>query len=1283
MGKQNLLKFLFVCLLGLIPLAGHAQTKLVAWEFTTDNNTVPESKEIAATTGTGVLNFYSSGNYSVAANDIAYGNVMFTAPANPTLEESDWTNSAKHDNYMELEFSMKGYQKPVISFELASDNGTKWRLVYSTDEGTTWNDGGEFVTDRAWHEAKAFSDIAISATNKDKVIFRILNVTNGDRASFDTRFKSFVVMAEEYVNANPSYDNEAVTATWEMTQGTKCPSEAISSINGAFSLSSFTIGDCLAYSKNCIKTYNDITLTAVAPIGKAAAYAEGNSLEYKIKPAKGLSFKPTKVSFNSGRYGTGGGYLNIVLKYADGTKKTLAEEVHPNRQASDADYTVCSYDITDLAETSEDVTLEINIYSLDAGKEVAFNNVVISGIINGTVESVTQYTLTTGMTPENGGTIKQNPVGTEFDEGTEITLTATPNFGYHFSKWVDEAGNELSTEATYVVALNSNMTVKAEFTAVKTYALTYHVEGGAKDYMVTLTPEPVVVDGKNMYEEGTKVTLTAASNKILTFTNWSNGDTTAGTNVTMDQNQELTATYSAADFIVGWDFYKTGGNGRPADFAAEDNDVVTFVLRDAEGNTRGWLDKSQMAAKGYEGRPAAVNWDNQQPLGTYYWQTMVNASAFTDIKVASAMLYNYNAYQRYDVEYSLNGQDWSKVGTFDIQGAKNWTDEEFALPADADNQAAVYIRWIADKTSSVDGTASSNDGIAISGIYVTGIKKPVDDGTAPVLVSSVPAEGSSTASANGKVVLTFDEKVKMAEGVTATLGGQTLDPVVSGMTVMFEYKGLAYATPYTFSLPANAISDLADNILTEEIVINFTTKARPVVTKAGFDFVVPDDGDFKAALAAAKRADTSVRFRIFIKKGNYMIPADANSPVTGSDGKDYPNPITTLNIPNVSIIGEDMENTSITNTVPDVSSGANPLEGLGKCEVLSLNKEAVNTYFQDITIKSGLKDATGRGAALEDGGNKTICKDVCLYGYQDTYLSNNGNGRFYFEGGQLRGRTDFLCGKGDVFYNGVELMMCEAGGYLAVPSQPKKYGYIFRDCTIKGEKDNINGNYTLGRPWGEGTPIALYINTIMEVQPSAVGWNEMSGGWPARFAEYNSQTLSGTAVDLSNRKTIFGDGHQNNPVLSKEEADIYTLAAVMGADDDWNPTDATEQASAPTNVKLEGALLSWDNNNYVLCWAICKDGNVVAFSTENTFTVNDTDAKYSVRAANEMGGLGDATEAISASAIEDDMNVTDNEVVSTSYYNLQGMRVSSSYKGVIIKVDTLKNGKQVSEKVIK
>lgn len=920
--------------------------------------------------------------------------------------------------------------------------------------------------------------------------------------------------------------------------------------------------------------------------------------------------------------------------------------------------------------------------------------------MNGTVQQVEQYTLSAAVSTVGAGTVKVSPAGTVFDAETSITITATKNFGYKFVNWTDANNQVVSTDEAYTFSISTNTALKANFEQINTYALNYKVEGGAKDYMISASPVPTVVEGKNMYEEGTEVTLTASSNDILTFTNWNDGETGAERKIKMNADQSYTAAYSAKDFIAGWDFYKSAREGRTADFAAEDNDVDQLILRDADGNTYTWLDKSNSAG-GYEGKNAAVNWTSKKTkaLGETYWQTKVNATAFTDIKVKSSMLYNYNAYETYNVEYSLNGTDWTKVGAIKMAKAKAWTDGEFTLPSDANNKAEVYIRWIADKTSSIEGATGDNDGISITNIYITGTAQLVNDGKAPVLVSTVPAEGATNASANGKIVLTFDEKVKLTGNAAATLGTQKIEGAVSGKTITFAYKGLNYATAYTFTLAAGSVADLTDNATDQAIVLNFTTKTKPAVTKALYDFIVPTDGDFKAALAAAaKRTDTSKRFRIFIKQGDYKIPADEESEVKGSDGKTYANPTTYMNTPNVSIIGESMDNTSITNTVPAVECDngfgkANVLEGIGKGDVLSLESGAVNTYFQDIKMYSSMGDKKGRDIVLNDKSNKTICKNVNLWAYQDTYVSNNQKGRFYFEGGILRGNTDFLCGKGDVYYNNVDLLMCGTG-YLAVPSQPTQYGYIFKDCTIKdGSDTGINGKYKLGRPWGKGTPIALFIDTKMEVIPTAAGWDEMSGGYPKRFAEYNSTTATGSAVDLSGRKQVYDayDANYTNrrnetagsPVLTAEEAASYSIETVMGGDDDWDPTAATEQASAPSNVKLNGTTLAWDNNDYALLWAVCKNGKVVDFTIKPTYLVDDASATWSVRAANEMGGLSEATAAaVLGTGIHNIASATDAAAIKTAIYAADGTQLSNLQKGINIIVKTLADGSKKTSKVI-
>lgn len=1106
-----------------------------------------------------------------------------------------------------------------------------------------------------------------------------------------------------------TYQNEEASVSWPFnddnyaTQYTKSPE------NG-FSLVSVNTGD-LKYSLKTSQTTKDkdgnkMVMAGFGPVGTTKA------VEWTVKPSKGLTFTPTSISTYVNRFGTDSeNGVTVTAKLSNGTSVDLGNftALRENKTTADDRYSknenLTNHIVIQLTAdqqakltSAEGFTLSCTV-GVSSTKQQGFADVHINGLLNGTVQQVEQYTLSAAVSTVGAGTVKVSPAETVFDAETSITVTATKNFGYKFVNWTDANNKVVSTDEAYTFSISTNTALKANFEKINTYALNYKVEGGAKDYMISASPVPTVVEGKNMYEEGTEVTLTASSNDILTFTNWNDGETGAERKIKMNVDQSYTAAYSAKDFIAGWDFYKSAREGRTADFAAEDNDVDQLILRDADGNTYTWLDKSNSAG-GYEGKNAAVNWTSKKtkPLGETYWQTKVNATAFTDIKVKSSMLYNYNAYETYNVEYSLNGTDWTKVGAINMPGAKAWTDREFTLPSDANNKAEVYIRWIADKTSSIEGATGDNDGISITNIYITGTAQLVNDGKAPVLVSTIPAEGATNASANGKIVLTFDEKVKLTGNAAATLGTQKIEGAVSGKTITFAYKGLNYATAYTFTLAAGSVANLTDNATDQAIVLNFTTKTKPAVTKALYDFIVPTDGDFKAALAAAaKRTDTSKRFRIFIKQGDYKIPADEKSKVTGSDGKSYANPTTYMNTPNVSIIGEGMDNTSLTNTIPNSGQSANVLEGIGKGDVLCLQKGATNTYFQDLKMYSSMGDAKGRDIVLNDQSNKTICKNVNLWAYQDTYVSNNQNGKFYFEDGILRGRTDYLCGKGDVYYNNVELWICEKGGYLAVPSQPKKYGYIFKDCTIKDatEAKDLNGNYTLGRPWGKGTPIALYIDTKMEAIPSAAGWNEMSGGYPKRFAEYNSYTSTGSVVDLKDRKKVYdaydskdGDNYVNrrnetagDPILTAEEAATYTIETVMGQDDDWDPTAATEQASAPSNVKLNGTTLAWDNNDYALLWAICKNGKVVDFTITPSYIVDDTSATWSVRAANEMGGLSEATVVGQGTGIRNITSATA-AVIKTAIYAADGTQLSNLQKGINIIVKTLADGSKKTSKVI-
>ena len=70
------------------------------------------------------------------------------------------------------------------------------------------------------------------------------------------------------------------------------------------------------------------------------------------------------------------------------------------------------------------------------------------------------FLLSVTITPEDGGTV--SPDGGTFDDGTDVTLTATPSEGYVFKEWT---GDLTSTENPVSVSMNSDMNITLVFVA--------------------------------------------------------------------------------------------------------------------------------------------------------------------------------------------------------------------------------------------------------------------------------------------------------------------------------------------------------------------------------------------------------------------------------------------------------------------------------------------------------------------------------------------------------------------------------------------------------------------------------------------------------------------------------------------------------------------------------------------------------------------------------------------------------------------------------------------------
>ena len=119
-----------------------------------------------------------------------------------------------------------------------------------------------------------------------------------------------------------------------------------------------------------------------------------------------------------------------------------------------------------------------------------------------------KYTLT--ITADTGGSVS-SPGGT-YNEGSKITVTATPDGMYLFKEWSDG-----STTNPREITVTSNLTLKASFIK-KTYPLAVTVEGEG------IVQEEVIIQGSTTeteYNAGTTVRLTATPNEGWVFAGWS------------------------------------------------------------------------------------------------------------------------------------------------------------------------------------------------------------------------------------------------------------------------------------------------------------------------------------------------------------------------------------------------------------------------------------------------------------------------------------------------------------------------------------------------------------------------------------------------------------------------------------------------------------------------------------------------------------------------------------------------------------------------------------------
>ena len=539
---------------------------------------------------------------------------------------------------------------------------------------------------------------------------------------------------------------------------------------------------------------------------------------------------------------------------------------------------------------------------------------------------------------------------------------------------------------------------------------------------------------------------------------------------------------------------------------------------------------------------------------------------------------------------------------------------------------------------------------------------------------------------NGAIKIKFSRTMNDAT-ITSTENNVTCT-AKSDNELVFKYWDAPHGGTVTFNITpeSKTFTDIYTKTCQEPITIKLhIMDDDEYYHHHKFDFVVGKDGNIDEAIKAANgeaegkpynnNKTNGHRYYIFVPDGEYKLTGNGTirfvgeGPVdeTGTKRPDMNgknNGQTHIRKPNISIIGQSKDNTIIRN---------HPIvEGISYTATLYVEKNNTDFYAEDLTLENefdywgtmaGQSSSSGAGRAdvFYDRGNRSIMKNVALKSYQDTYYSNNASPdyRGYFENCDFYGVVDYICGNGNIWFEKCNLILRDRkGNNIAAPSTEvdQEWGYVFNECSIKPESDNMirftDKDWTLARAWNN-SPACTYLNTKMYTQPQSYGWGRsMDSNLMLRFHEYKSIDGADNMLSLVTRSlaACVPAAGSDDVILSDEQASGYTLRNVVGGTDGFEPNELCMQIDAASGAKadydenhevwnddivLDDDILKWNKHTTALCYVVFKLNEA---TNKWEYIDNTTDAiinladygsgYYSVRAANQRGGLGAATKAI-------------------------------------------------------
>ncbi|MFW5907771.1 MAG: InlB B-repeat-containing protein [Candidatus Natronoplasma sp.] len=237
-----------------------------------------------------------------------------------------------------------------------------------------------------------------------------------------------------------------------------------------------------------------------------------------------------------------------------------------------------------------------------------------------TVEMNDNYTITAEFSEEGAyyeltvniegeGDVDIEPDQDQYEEGTEVTLTAVPDEGWRFVEWTGDADGE--SEETSVI-MDEDKEITANFEEIY-YTLNIEVDGKGN-----VSRDP----GQEEYEEGTEVELTVNPQSDWFFSEWS-GDVPEGEEenevitITMDADKNLTVHFLQEAFfeveIVDYDEEVSEGDELVVECTVtntgdvEDTQTIELTVSDEDDNLI-YDDSKEITLSAGEERTETFTW---------------------------------------------------------------------------------------------------------------------------------------------------------------------------------------------------------------------------------------------------------------------------------------------------------------------------------------------------------------------------------------------------------------------------------------------------------------------------------------------------------------------------------------------------------------------------------------------------------------------------------------------------------------------------------------------------